>query len=220
MGQISSSGQAPAIGGPEDFAKKFAVSRETLDLLKRYEALLRRWRKAQNLVAAASLDEVWSRHFADSAQLLKLVPEARRWLDLGTGAGFPGMVIAILLKGREGARVDLVEANARKCAFLNAVRRETGAPARVHPVRIEDVANHLQGPFDVVTARALARLVDLAPLCAPFMTGHTRALLLKGRDIGSELTEASRYWNISYDTFESLTDPQGRILMVHTLQRR
>jgi 16S rRNA (guanine527-N7)-methyltransferase len=205
---------------PEDFAARFSVSRETLGLLERYAALLGRWQKAQNLIAAASLDEVWSRHFADSAQLLKLAPEARRWLDLGSGAGFPGMVIAILLKGREGAAVDLVEANARKCAFLNAVRRETAAPARVHAMRIEEAANHLKGPFDIVTARALAPLVELAPLIAPFLTGPARALLPKGRDVERELTAASIDWNIACDTFESLTDPQGRILMVHKLQRR
>lgn len=212
--------KAFSIAGPQDFAEKFAVSRETIARLERYEALLVRWQKAHNLVAAGTLAAVWERHFADSAQLLARAPEARRWLDLGSGAGFPGMVIAILLKGVEGAVVDLVEANARKCAFLDTVRRETGAPARVHAARIEDVARSLEGPFDVVTARALAPLVEMAPLIAPFMTGQTRALLLKGRDVVSELTEASRYWNISSDTFESLTDPLARILMVQALKRR
>jgi len=205
---------------PEDFARAFSVSRETLALLTRYAALLRRWQKAQNLVARGTLDKVWERHFADSAQLLGLAPEARRWLDLGSGAGFPGMVVALLLKGAEGARVDLVEANARKCAFLDAVRRETGAPVAVHAMRIEDAANRLEGPFDAVTARALAPLNELAPLIAPFLTGHTRALLPKGRDVASELTEASRYWIIAYETFESLTDSRARILMVHSLKRR
>jgi 16S rRNA (guanine527-N7)-methyltransferase len=213
-------GKVPAVAGPQDFAERFSVSRETTHLLERYESLLRRWQKAQNLVAAASLDDVWLRHFADSAQLLRLAPDARRWLDLGSGAGFPGMVIAILLKGEEGASVDLVEANARKCAFLNAVRRETGAPARVHAMRIEEAANHLDGPFDMITARALAPLVELFPLIAPFLTGPARALLPKGRDVEGELTEASNDWIIGYDVFESLTDPHGRILMVHKLQRR
>lgn len=213
-------GKAPAVAGPQDFAERFSVSRETTHALELYEALLRGWQKTQNLVAAASLDAVWNRHFADSAQLLQYAPEARRWLDLGSGAGFPGMVIAILLKGRAGAMVDLVESNVRKCAFLNAVRRETGAPARVHALRIEDAASTLKGHFDVVTARALAPLAELAPLIAPFLTGSARALLLKGRAVESELTEAARGWNIGYDAFESLTDPQGRILMVHKLQRR
>ena len=229
---MARSSQFPAIAGPEEFAAKFAVSRETLAALERYAALLRRWQKAHNLVAAGTLDAVWSRHFADSAQLLALAPKARRWLDLGSGAGFPGMVLAILLNDKKGdragdrtggetsAQVDLVEANAKKCAFLNAVRRETGAPVRIHAMRIEDAANHLQGPFDIVTARALAPLVELAPLCAPFLTGHTQALLLKGRDVVSELTEASICWNISADNYQSLTDPQGRILMVHSLNRR
>jgi 16S rRNA (guanine527-N7)-methyltransferase len=213
-------GKAPAIKGPEDFAKTFSVSRETLTDFERYAALLARWQKAQNLVARGTLDQVWERHFADSAQLLALAPDARRWLDLGSGAGFPGMVVAILLKGQEGARVDLVEANARKCAFLDTVRRETGAPARVHALRIEEAANRLEGPFDAVTARALAPLVELLPLIAPFLTVHTRALLPKGRDVASELTEASRYWIIDYETFESLTDSQARILMVHAIERR
>jgi len=203
-----------------EFAEKFSVSRETITLLESYEALLRRWQKAQNLVAPATLAAVWERHFADSAQLLSLAPEARRWLDLGSGAGFPGMVLAILLKDKENAKVDLVEANAKKCAFLGAVKRETGAPANVHRMRIEDAANQLAGPFDVVTARALAPLNQLFTLCAPFMGQGTRLLLLKGRDVALELTEAARYWNIVYDSHQSLTDSRGRILMVYSLNRR
>ena len=205
---------------PEGFAARFAVSRETLDDLERYAALLARWQKTLNLIAPRTLPTVWERHFADSAQLLALAPDAKRWLDLGSGAGFPGMVIAVMLKGVEDARVDLVESNTRKCAFLDAVRRETGAPARVHAIRIEAAANQLTGPFDVITARALAPLAELLPLIAPFLTGNARALLPKGRDIEAELTEATRYWNIETETFESLTDSQARILMVHKLQRR
>lgn len=218
----------PAVTGPEDFAARFAVSRETLDDLARYAALLRRWQKAHNLVAAGTLDTVWSRHFADSAQLVGLAPEARRWLDLGAGAGFPGMVVAILLKGREGACVDLVEATGRKCAFLEAVRRETGAPARIHQLRLAPAAGTrahaalagLDGPFDIVTARALAPLAALLGLSLPFFTAHTQGLFLKGQDVEVELTEAARYWNIDGELHPSLTDPAGRILMVHSLERR
>lgn len=218
----------PAVAGPEDFAARFAVSRETLAALERYAALLRRWQPAQNLVAAGTLDALWSRHFADSAQLVALAPAARRWLDLGAGAGFPGMVVAILLAGTPGARVDLVEANGRKCAFLDAVRRATGAPARVHHLRLapDGAAPSapppagLEGPFDVVTARALAPLAGLLPLAAPFFTAHTQGLFLKGQDVETELTEASRYWKISFDLLPSLTDPAGRILMVRSLKRR
>lgn len=214
--------QKTVIDSPAAFAAAFAVSRETVERLETYAALLARWQKSHNLVAPKTLDEVWHRHFADSAQTLALMPGARRWLDLGSGGGFPGMVIAIMLMERDGGgRVDLVEATTRKCAFLDAVRRETGAPARIHNMRIEDAPARLPGAHDAVTARALAPLDRLLRLAAPFLEGtggHAQGLFLKGQDVASELTAASRYWKIVHELHGSLTEPGGRILMVKALE--
>lgn len=209
-----------SISGPDAFAAAFSVSRETCDRLIAYEALLKRWQGAYNLVAPKTLEEIWSRHFADSAQLVALAPQARRFLDLGSGAGFPGMVIAILKAGEAGVRVDLVESNAKKCAFLDAVRRQTGAPAHINRMRIEEAARRLTGPFDVITARALAPLNLLLGLAEPFMGAGTICLFPKGRDMDLELATAQQRWKIDYEAFASLTEPEGRILMIDSLQRR
>lgn len=209
---------AGAVMTRQDFAARFAVSRETLARLDAYAALLARWQKVHNLVAPRTLPQLWGRHFADSAQLLALAPDARRWLDLGAGAGFPGMVLAILLADRPGAWVGLVESNAKKCSFLETVRRETGAPAEVFRMRAEQLGQAPPEAVDIVTARALAPLAELIPLALPFMASHTQALFLKGRDVDAELTEASRYWKISAEKRPSLTEPEGRILMVHSLR--
>ena len=131
------------------------VSRETIERLEVYVALLRRWQPAQNLVSPKTLDQIWRRHIADSAQLMAMFPSVLRWADLGSGAGLPGMVTAILLAGRAGAAVHLVESNQRKCAFLRTAIRETGAPAVVHEGRIESVLKQWREPVDYVSARAL-----------------------------------------------------------------
>ena len=133
-----------AIKNADDFARHFDVSRETIDKLLTYEALLRQWQKTINLVAESTLDAIWSRHFADSAQLLALAPPvANRWLDLGSGAGFPGLVLAVMLAGRDGAKVTLVESDTRKAAFLGEVARRTGASVDIRPERIEKAANSI-----------------------------------------------------------------------------
>src|SRR5918998_1010403 len=136
------------------------VSRETgerLDILARE---LRRWQEVKNLVGPGTLDSIWTRHIADSLQLLDIAPEAYAWVDLGSGAGFPGLVLGIAALERDGMRVDLVESNGRKCAFLRHVVRVTGAPVTVHEARVEAVIGRLKGA-DVVTARALAPLNQL-----------------------------------------------------------
>jgi 16S rRNA (guanine527-N7)-methyltransferase len=207
--------------GPEQFQARFAVSRETMARLRIYEELLRRWQKAHNLVSAKTLDAVWLRHFADCAQLVDLAPDARCWIDLGSGAGFPGLVVALLLRERPGIEVHLVESNQKKCRFLETVRRETGAPVRVHACRAEAAGPDLPDGADVVTARALAPLTGLLELAAPFMVpGHTQALFLKGRDVDAELTEASRYWKLEADLHPSLADREGQILQIHAVARR
>src|SRR5918998_4705045 len=136
------------------------VSRETLRRLNILAEELRRWQQVKNLVGPKTLDALWTRHIADSLQLLDLAPDARTWVDLGSGAGFPGLVLGIAALERDGMRVDLVESNGRKCAFLRHVVRVTGAPVTVHEARVEAVIGRLKGA-DVVTARALAPLNQL-----------------------------------------------------------
>lgn len=182
-----------------------------------YVDLLRRWQDVKNLVGPRTLDRVWTRHIADSAQLAPLAPTARRWVDIGSGAGFPGLVLAILLRDRADCEVHLVESNSRKCAFLRAVSRETGARAQVHAGRIEDILPRL-GKADVLTARALAPLADLLGLSKDLLRTGATGLFLKGQDLGAELTDAAKSWNIDYDIVPSVTDPQGRICIVRQLR--
>ena len=159
-----------------------AVSRETEARLAAYVDLLCRWQTIKNLVGSSTLDAIWTRHIADSAQLVTLAPDALRWVDLGSGAGFPGLVVAILLCGRPGARVDLIESNERKCAFLREAVRLTAAPARVHMGRIADVLPRIERPVEIVTARALAALPELLAMSEALLSGGTRGLFLVGDD--------------------------------------
>lgn len=193
------------------------VSRETEALFARYVDLLTRWQAIKNLVGPATLPEVWTRHLADSAQLAPLQPDAARWIDLGSGAGFPGLVTAILIRDRPDAEVVLVESNGRKCAFLREVIRQLGLPARVVAGRIEDVVPPFAGQVDVVTARALAPLTDLLRLSGKLLTSGAVGLFPKGQDVGDELTDAARYWRIQASTVASKTDPKARIVVVESL---
>lgn len=209
------------IDGPQGFATAFDVSRETISKLETYASLLQRWSHVKDLVAPGTLDEIWSRHFADSAQLLKLAPAARTWLDLGSGAGFPGMVIAISFAGTEGVRVHLVESNARKCAFLKDVARQTGAPVDIYPQRIQNLATQDRlARIDVVTARALAPLGDLLELAAPFFRSETVGLFLKGRTAADEVRDAGARWHFEAELHESLTDSEARIVEIRNLKPR
>jgi 16S rRNA (guanine527-N7)-methyltransferase len=286
------SGAARVIRTPQDFAAIFDVSRETLQRLLVYERLLRQWQKAVNLVAPSTLDDIWHRHFADSAQLLPLAPAgARTWVDLGSGAGFPGLVVAMLLadkaataamavpsllvpkarlrhdvgegqgggkspssrlrgEGRQqtreqaaaphpnplpmpeeawgegnAPRVTLIESNARKCAFLREVVRQTGIGARIAvdilSTRIETAATQasLQAP-DVVSARALAPLDKLLALAAPLFTPDTTGLFMKGREAAAELEAAKKMWDFKVELVPSRAEPQSRIVIVRQLEPR
>jgi 16S rRNA (guanine527-N7)-methyltransferase len=206
--------QAP-ISGPEDFAQAFNVSRETIDQLKIYAALLAQWQPRINLVANTTLPEIWHRHMADSAQLVALAPEKPgTWLDLGSGAGFPGLVIAIMLRDN-GIRVSLVESDRRKCAFLAEVARQTGTPVEIHTARIEQMATQaMLPPVDVVSARALAPLVRLISLSLPFFRDDTVGVFPKGRGAESEIEEARAAWAFDVETIPSLTDEAARIVLV------
>jgi 16S rRNA (guanine527-N7)-methyltransferase len=208
---------------PSDRAQAMAlmdVSRETVELFQRYVDELHRWQKVKNLVGPATLDSVWTRHVADAAQLVRHCPNALRWVDMGSGAGFPGLITAIQLKGRPGAQVHLIESNGRKCAFLRAVARELALPVVVHDARIEAVIDALDGKVDVVTARALAPLSDLLGLSRKLLTSGATGLFPKGQDVGDELTEAAKYWRIGASTVASKTDPKARIVIVNSLSPR
>ena len=195
------------------------VSRETAAALDTYVAQLRRWQTVKNLVGPGTLAEVWTRHVADALQLLALAPDARTWVDLGSGAGIPGLILAIAGRGRVGFHVKLVESNARKCAFLTETARLTGAPVTVHNARIEAVVGGFVGA-DVVCARALAPLTQLLAWAEPVLTTGTTGLFPKGRDASLELTEALRAWTFAGETTPSRTDSEARIVRVTSLARR
>lgn len=195
------------------FQEATGVSRETLDRLGAYEATLRKWQPKINLVGPSTLPDVWRRHFLDSAQLFPLLPESTRVLvDLGSGAGFPGLVLAIL----GVPEVHLIESDARKCAFLREAARAAGASVTVHNKRIEAVSPIAA---DVVTARALAPLADLLAWAFPFIEGRGVALFPKGQNVAEELTATTKYWKMRAEPFDSRTDPTGTILRVSDLDR-
>ncbi|ABS62895.1 methyltransferase GidB [Parvibaculum lavamentivorans DS-1] len=207
----------PQVVDSESFSALTNVSRETLDRLLSYEALLRKWQKSINLVSNGSLPELWRRHMLDSAQLVCLVPEsARRWIDLGSGGGFPGLVIAILLRERPGFQMHLVESDQRKCVFMREVARVTGAPATVHTVRIEAFAQGAEAG-DVVSARALAPLDRLFGWAAPLFGPETIGLFLKGQGLQDELTLARESWIFDAEFSPSQSDPEGSVLKVRGL---
>jgi 16S rRNA (guanine527-N7)-methyltransferase len=189
------------------------VSRETLERLDRYADLLLRWQTVKNLIGPKTIPTLWTRHIADSLQLVGIEPEARRWADFGSGAGFPGLVVACALAGRAGARVDLVESNGRKAAFLREAARVLDVPAIVHDRRVEDVVPGLVD-IEVVTARALAPLSDLLVMSALLLKTGSRCLFLKGQDVEVELTEASKSWTLEASVIPSVTDPGGRIVRI------
>lgn len=196
-----------------DQLARSGVSRETYDDLKRYVSHLRQWQTRINLVSPSTLSEIWSRHVADSAQIFALRSKAEIWLDLGSGAGLPGLIIAILVKHRGHGCVHLVESNQKKAAFLRFVAQDLDLPVEIHAQRIEDCINTIPLP-DIVTARALASL--------DVLIGHTNLLLKKGavglfpkgRDHQEELTEAQQNWQFSYTLHPSVTDPRARIVEV------
>ena len=211
-------GPAPNLSGDRDQAlRQFIVSRETRDRLDLFVALLLQRNRTTNLIAASGAANVWTRHVADSLQLLSLA-EGRTWADLGSGGGFPGMVIASALAERGGHTVHLVESRAKKTRFLAEAADVLGVPAVIHTIRIEDVVDRLPR-IDIVTARAVAPLSKLLGYVHPLVRKGAKALLMKGQDVEVELTEASKYWKIQSQLVPSKTDPTGRILVVSGLER-
>jgi 16S rRNA (guanine527-N7)-methyltransferase len=197
------------------------VSRETLERLQIYVDLVLKWQPAQNLIAPSTIPDIWTRHVADSLQTQWSYPEARIWVDIGSGGGFPGVVTAILLAGEPDAHVHMIESNQRKAAFLRTALRETGSKGTVHPGRIESVAkdwNH--GPVDAVSARALASLKLLFELAEPFTLQGAKAVFHKGQDFQRELDEAADSWQFDLVEKESLVDPLSRMLVFSNLSAR
>jgi len=206
--------------GPEILETLVAVSRETIGRLETLVALVRKWQPAENLVAPSTLPTIWRRHVADSAQLAALFPDVRRWLDLGSGAGFPGLVLACILAEVPGGGVHLVESNARKCAFLRQAIRETESPATVHQGRIEDVLEAWTAPVEMVTARALAPLGRLLDLSAPVLSRGARAAFLKGADFVREIDEATQSWELDLVKHQSRINEHGVILEIRRATRK
>jgi 16S rRNA (guanine527-N7)-methyltransferase len=196
------------------------VSRETQERLDRFVELLEEWQAKTNLVAPSTLSNLWTRHVADSLQLLPLAPSARIWMDLGSGGGFPGVVIACALSESSGASVHLVERNSKKAAFLREALRVTSAPGIVHLSDTEDTVDRFAGRIDCVTARALAPLHQLIGFAEPLVTKGAKALFLKGQDVEAELTEATKYWNIRSHLHASRTGGQGWIVELDRIERR
>jgi 16S rRNA (guanine527-N7)-methyltransferase len=196
------------------------VSRETWERLGRYVELLARRQQTLNLIAASTLPHIWTRHIADSLQLLPLAPGARKWLDFGSGAGFPGLAIACALVEVPGARIELVESTQKKANFLRDVINALSLPAIVHARRIEDFTARPTAHFVVVTARAVAPLDRLLRYAFPLLKTGAAGLFPKGQDVASELTQASKSWKIEADLIPSKTDPQARIVRVRHVTKR
>ncbi|HEY5411460.1 MAG TPA: 16S rRNA (guanine(527)-N(7))-methyltransferase RsmG [Caulobacteraceae bacterium] len=197
------------------FATATGATPAQLADLERFRELLGEWNDRMNLVGPSALDAFWGRHAYDSAQLLPLAPAARTWADLGAGAGFPGLVLAILLKGRGGAKVHLVESTAKRCRFLDEVVGSLDLPASIHNARAES----LSLTVDIVTARACAPLPRLLEFAWPYLRQGATGLFLKGQDVEAELVQATTSWGFKAELLPSLSDPSGRIVRVKGLRR-
>ena len=195
------------------------VSRETEKRLDVFVDLLLRWQEKINLVAESTLPLVWTRHISDSLQLLALAGGARVWVDLGSGAGFPGIPIACVLANQPGATVHLVESIGKKANFLCEVVQAIGVPVQVHQERAEKFGESCAEAVEVVTARALSPLKTLCDQVFPFIQRGALGLFPKGQDVATELTEAAKYWSIQATLVPSVTNPAGSIVVVRGLQR-
>lgn len=198
----------------ESFSALLHVSRETMERLTVYESLLHKWQKSINLISPASLSALWPRHMLDSAQLVELAPaHVKSWMDIGSGGGFPGMVVAILMANNPEFHMNLVESDSRKSIFLREAARLTGAPVTVHTVRIEELSSGALQP-DVISARALASMSQLLAYSVPFFRQGTTGLFLKGAGYAEELTEAKKDWIFSSEAFPSRSDETGVVLKI------
>jgi 16S rRNA (guanine527-N7)-methyltransferase len=190
------------------------VSRETEDRLAIFVELLDRWRQKTNLISNSTFATVWTRHIADSAQLSALAPDAKRWVDMGSGAGFPGLVIAIQLAGVPGALVHCIESDGRKCAFLREAARATGAAAAIHPQRVEAIEPKSLGTVDAVTARAFAPLPLTIELARPWMERGAIAVFPRGESAKDQIAALPEAWAYAIETLQSVVNPKAAILRI------
>jgi 16S rRNA (guanine527-N7)-methyltransferase len=202
-------------GLPAQFLERVGATPARLRDVAFFRARLTEANRAMNLVGDSTLADFWLRHFVDSAQLLWVEPSALVWADLGSGAGLPGLVLAILLKGRPGARVHLIESMTKRCRFLAEMTDALALPAVVHNARAES----LNLKVDMVTARACAPLGRLLAFGWPYMSAGARGLFLKGAEVEAEIAEARRSWRFNAHTTPSLSDPRGRLLSIEELAR-
>ena len=198
-----------------EFQALTGTSDAALADLDRYRLMLEEGNEVMNLVGPASLPDFWNRHALDSAQLLELAPDARIWADLGAGAGLPGVVLAILLKGVDGAKVWLIDSQTKRCRFLESAVSSLSLPAEVVNARAET----LSIKADVVTARACAPLDKLLDFAKPYRGRGAEALFLKGEKAEEEIVEARRRHRFDVDVLPSRSDPRGRILRIRSSQR-
>lgn len=196
------------------------VSRETTKRLDRFVALLLEWQASINLIAPSTIPAIWTRHIADSLQLLEVIPAAKTWVDFGSGGGFPAIPVACALADAPGAEVHLVESNGKKAAFLREAIRLLHLPAQVHNQRVENFGESWPRTPDVVTARALAPLKTLCDQAFPLISKGAIGLFLKGQDVEAELTEAAKYWTLEASIVPSKTSPAGCIVVIRSLKPR
>ncbi|MDR7230791.1 16S rRNA (guanine527-N7)-methyltransferase [Caulobacter sp. BE264] len=197
------------------FQARVGATDAQIEDLARFQELLAEWNEVMNLVGPLTIATYWTRHALDSAQLIPLAPEAVTWADLGAGAGLPGVILAILLKGRAGAKVHLVESMTKRCRFLEVVAKDLDLPVQIHNARAED----LKLKVDIVTARACAPMTKLLGFAEPYLRSGAVGLFLKGQDVEAELSEARKVWTFDADLRTSQSDPRGRIVQVKRLSR-
>lgn len=206
---------APVAYGPSEFARDTLADSAAMVALQWFEAEVERANVSMNLIGPGTVGQFWSRHALDSAQLLRFAPAALSWADLGAGAGFPGVVLAVLLKGRKGARVHLIDSVAKRCRFLAAVVEALDLPAEVHNARAEALALKVE----VVTARACAPLERLLAYAQPYIARGAEGLFLKGESVADEVSAAKSKWRFDAQLSESISDPRGRVVRIRRLDR-
>jgi 16S rRNA (guanine527-N7)-methyltransferase len=193
------------------------VSRETAERLDRFVEHFLKWQRVVQLVAPSTLNTLWTRHIADSLQILPDLEDAKEVVDVGSGGGFPGLVLSIAAPSK---KFHLIESDTRKASFLREAARVSNSSAEVYAERVESVAKRISTGIHMVTARAFAPLPKLLELTEPFLVGGAKAVFLKSQDIDDELTTAAKSWNVNYQLRNSLTDPRGRILQINKAERR
>ncbi|MEM8650875.1 MAG: 16S rRNA (guanine(527)-N(7))-methyltransferase RsmG [Pseudomonadota bacterium] len=202
-----------------DLCEIYPVSRETFQKLEIYVDQLKKWQKKTNLIANSTVDDIWHRHVADSLQSVAIRPEARKWVDIGSGGGFPGLVIAACMSEHANSSVTLVESNSKKTAFLRQASRQMGANAKVITARIEDAVGDVVSP-EIVTARALSSLSNLLELSSHWLMNGATALFHKGREYEQEIRETDGLWTFDLVNHESRISADSVVLEISNLKRQ